>query len=109
MNLILDYNVFDSKDNFPPIFIDSLITNKCLSSLSIAGCDFNKLKFNFLLEILSHNDTLFDLNLSHNNLSIDDIRKFREVFGDNRRPLKVKFLDLSSNQIDVWLIIINEF
>ena len=55
VHLILDYNRFDSKDSFPPIFIDSIISNKTLSHLSIAGCDFNKLKVNFLIDSLCYN------------------------------------------------------
>lgn len=101
IHLILDYNRFDTKDTFPPIFIDSIVTNKNLNHLSIAGCDFNKLKLSFLFDALSHNDTLINLNLSNNQLTTDDMRKFKDIFSDRRNTLNLKHLDLSSNLLDV--------
>ncbi len=104
VHLILDYNRFESKDTFPPIFIDSIVFNKTLNNLSIAGCEFNKHKLNFLFDALCHNETLHRLNLSNNQLTTDDMRKFRDIFSNERHPLSLKHLDLSSNLFDVIII-----
>lgn len=76
-------------------------SNHYLKTLSLANCDMNDSRIHHVVDALSENRTLQTLNLSLNRLSGKGMLKFREVFDESDKPLHIKSLDLSSNEIDV--------
>lgn len=98
--LILDGNEFDDETLAGP-FLETMTSNHNLKYLSLSNCDMNDMRIQHVIDGLSVNHTLQSLNLSLNHLTSKAMMKFRETFEESDKPLNIKSLDLSSNDIDV--------
>jgi Ran GTPase-activating protein (RanGAP) involved in mRNA processing and transport len=98
-SLTLDFNEFD-EETLQTVFVDGLSENKCLTTLSLANCELKDEHIPYISEALSHNTHLLTLNLSSNKLSSVGMLKLKDKFGDGRKSMSIRHLDVSSNLID---------
>ncbi len=98
-HIILDENEIDN-ETFSTSFGEFLYYNKTLLNLSLAKCQIEDTRINSVIEGLTQNEILKTLNLSSNGLTNQAMKRFKQVFEDDRKRLSLRCLDLSSNFIE---------
>eukprot|EP00347_Sterkiella_histriomuscorum_P004200 403361364 len=98
LSLTVDNNVLDY--NCCATLSYALRTNKSLRTLSLNNCDIDDRCMNYLIDMLANNYNLLHLYLGHNQIGMESMRRFNDMFYVCRRNLSLKTLDLQSNLID---------